>query len=64
MQSQEIEILVHPDGTIEYTIKGIKGSSCESVSALLEQLGELQSEERTSEYYEYGNDAHITISAG
>lgn len=64
MQSQKIETSVHPDGTIEYTIKGVKGSSCESISSLLEQLGNLQTEERTAEYYDYGDNAHVTISTG
>jgi len=61
MQKEEIEILVHPDGSVEYTIKGVKGSACESISALLEQVGQVEHEERTSEYYEYGEDAHVSI---
>jgi hypothetical protein len=61
MQKQEIEILVHPDGSVEYTIQGVKGSACEGISALLEQLGQVTREERTGEYYEYGEDAHVSI---
>lgn len=62
MQKQEIDIQVHPDGSVEYTIKGIKGIRCEDISALLEQLGNVEKEEKTSEFYDYGEDAHISIS--
>jgi hypothetical protein len=61
MQNQEIEIAILPDGRVEYTIKGVKGSACESISALLEQLGRVQHEQRTGEYYEQEGDAHIAI---
>jgi hypothetical protein len=62
MQNQEIEIAILPDGRIEYTIKGVKGSACESISALLAQLGIVEDEQRTGEYYEHDSDAHITIT--
>jgi predicted transcriptional regulator len=61
MQNQEIEIAILPDGRIEYTIKGVKGGACESISALLEVLGQVQHEERTGEYYEQPDDAHLTV---
>jgi hypothetical protein len=62
MNREEIEIAVMPDGRVEYTIKGVKGSACESLSALLEQLGRVEREERTSEYYEQNPDSHIHLS--
>ena len=62
MQKQEIEITILPDGRIEYTIKGVKGSACESISALLEKLGKIEEATHTGEYYEYGADSHIHIS--
>jgi predicted transcriptional regulator len=62
MQQQAIEITIHPDGRVEYTIKGVKGSACESISALLEQLGRVQQEARTGEYYEQERDAHLTLT--
>jgi hypothetical protein len=62
MNRQEIEIAILPDGRIEYTIKGVKGSACENLSALLEQLGKVQSEERTGEYYE--QEGSVTVSTG
>lgn len=64
MQSEEIEIAVLPDGRIEYTIKGIKGSACESVSALLEQLGKVERSERTGEFYEDDTRIDVTLTNG
>lgn len=61
MQNQEIAITIRPDGKIEYTIKGIKGSACASISELLEQLGKVEESANTGEYYEYGSDAHIHV---
>lgn len=62
MQKQEIEISVLPDGRIEYTIKGVQGSACESISALLEQLGKIEQQEKTSDYYAQEPDVLISVS--
>lgn len=62
MQKQEIEITILPDGRMEYTIKGVKGSACDSISALLEQLGKTEEAIHTGEYYEYDADNHIHIN--
>lgn len=62
MQKQEIEIAILPDGRIEYTIKGVKGTACENISALLEQLGQVQQATPTGEYYEQDAEAHINVS--
>jgi hypothetical protein len=64
MNSQEIEITILPDGKVEYTIKGVKGSACEEISALLEQLGKVEQEERTGEYYEDDHRIDVTLSNG
>lgn len=61
MQSEEIEITIQPDGRVEYTIKGVKGPACESISALLEQLGQVEAQERTGEYYAQGDSDHIYV---
>lgn len=64
MERQEIEIEVFPDGHVEYRIKGIKGSACESISALLEQLGRVEASERTAEYYDQEPDAVVRVGSG
>ncbi len=62
MQSQEIEITIGRDGRMAYTIKGVKGSACEDISALLEQIGRVEEEERTGEYYEREEGGDVTLS--
>ena len=64
MNSQEIEIAILPDGRVEYTIKGVKGSACEEISALLEQLGKVERDERTGEYYEDDNRVDVSLANG
>jgi len=62
VQKQEIEVAILPDGRIEYTIKGVKGSACDNISALLEQIGKVEHEERTGEYYD--RDAEVSVHTG
>ena len=62
MNHEEIEIAILPDGRVEYTIKGIKGAACDSLSAALEQIGRIEHEERTGEYYEQEPESHISLS--
>ena len=62
MTSEEIEIQILPDGRVEYTIKGVKGGACEDISALLEQLGRVEHQEKTSEYYGQDDDVRLAIN--
>jgi hypothetical protein len=62
MTKEEIEIEILSDGRIQYTIKGVRGSACESISQLLEQLGRIESEEKTGEYYDLNDNAVISIA--
>lgn len=64
MQSQEIEIQILPDGRVEYLIKGVKGSACASISALLEQLGKVEHDERTGEYYADEQPHDVAVANG
>ena len=64
MHKEEIEIAILPDGRIEYTIKGVKGRACEQISAMLEQLGQLEADVRTGEFYEDGQSVTISIDNG
>lgn len=64
MTREEIEIQIGPDGKIQYTIKGVKGSACESISQILEQIGDVEQEQTTSEYYDLEDDAHVSIGNG
>jgi len=62
MQSQEIEITILPDGRVEYTIKGVKGAACETISALLEQLGKVEKSEHTGEYFADETQVDVTVA--
>jgi hypothetical protein len=62
MQSQEIAITILPDGRVEYPIKGVKGAACETISALLEQLGKVEKSERTGEYFEDETQVDVTVA--
>ncbi len=53
MPQREFEITIGPDGTVELHVQGYKGKSClEVVKAFEKIVGELKSENRTSEFYE------------
>lgn len=62
MNREEIEISIRPDGRIEYTIKGVKGPGCASISEVLEQLGKVEDSENTGEYYEQDPDNLLHIN--
>ncbi|GEM_PF-1015970 len=50
---QEIELIISPEGKVEFTIKGISGPDCEVVAKkLAEKLGVLTSWKRHAEYYQ------------
>jgi len=53
MKRKEILFLIDRQGAITSTVKGMKGNGCaEIVEALKKGLGEVQFEQRTSEYFE------------
>ena len=53
MPQREFDITIGPDGSVELHVKGFKGKGCLEAMKLFEQIvGELKSEQRTSEFYE------------
>lgn len=56
---QEIEFTIKKDGSVEYTILGIKGAACDDVSKVFESLGNVTSSAKTREYYEKENEPGI-----
>ncbi len=53
MAQREFDITIAPDGGVELHVKGFKGRSCLEVMKLFEQIvGEVQSQQNTSEFYE------------
>jgi hypothetical protein len=52
MNMETLEFIIHPDGKVQEKVTGIVGSSCQEVTAAIEaQLGQVVSQEKTSEYY-------------
>lgn len=56
---QEVEFIIKKDGSVEYTIKGVKGASCDDLSKVFEDLGTIQTSKKTSEYYEKEPDVKV-----
>ena len=53
MPQREFDITIGPGGSVEVHIKGYKGKSCSEAVKLFEQIvGEIRSEQKTSEFYE------------
>jgi hypothetical protein len=52
MNMETLEFIIHPDGRVQEKVTRIVGSSCQEVTAAIEaQLGQVVSQEKTSEYY-------------
>jgi hypothetical protein len=53
MPQREFDLTIAADGSVEVHVKGYKGKSCSEAVKLFEQIvGELKSEQKTSEFYE------------
>jgi len=50
-QSHDLVITVKKDGSIEYTVKGMKGRGCRDVTKFLDELGKVTATKDTSEAY-------------
>ena len=53
MPLREFDITIGPGGSVEVHIQGYKGKSCSEAVKLFEKIvGEIKSEQKTSEFYE------------
>ena len=59
---KEVEFTIKPDGNVEFTIKGAKGSQCLPIADLFKVLGKVESEQATAEFYEKEAENNVTIS--
>jgi len=49
---ETLEFIIYPDGRVKEKVTGIVGSSCAEVTAAIEaQLGQVLSQEQTSEFF-------------
>jgi len=52
MNVETLEFIIYPDGRVKETVTGIVGNSCQEVTAAIEaQLGQVISQEKSSEYF-------------
>ena len=52
MPQREFDITIGPDGSVELLVKGFQGKRCLEVVKLFEKVvGEVQSQQQTSEFY-------------
>lgn len=65
MPLQSVIYTISPEGKVEITVEGVKGNSCKELTLRVEQqLGEVQSVEFKSEYYERTETAEDHTIAG
>lgn len=54
---ETLEFIIYPDGRVQEKVTGIVGASCAEVTAAIEtQLGQVLSQETTSEYFAQVNN--------
>lgn len=57
---ETLEFIIYPDGRVQEKVTGIVGSSCADVTAAIEaQLGQVVSQEHTSEYFTQVNSQSL-----
>ena len=53
---ETLEFVIYPDGRVKELVTGIVGRSCSEVTAAIEaQLGQVLSQDKTSEFYAQRN---------
>lgn len=61
---ETLEFIIYPDGRVEEKVTGIVGHSCAEVTAAIEaQLGQVLSQEATSEYFAQPNQQSVSAHA-
>jgi hypothetical protein len=64
---ETLEFVIYPDGRVQEKVTGIIGSSCAEVTAAIEaKLGQVVSQETTSEYFAqpFQQSESVTTQAG
>lgn len=49
---QEIKVVILPDGSLSYTVAGVKGKSCKDLTKAIDALGVVTETKTTGEYCE------------
>jgi hypothetical protein len=65
MPQREFDITIAPDGGVELHVKGFKGKGCLEAMKMFEKIvGELKSQQETSEFYEQEEQVQYRIEQG
>ncbi|MBW4650950.1 MAG: DUF2997 domain-containing protein [Kastovskya adunca ATA6-11-RM4] len=60
---EALEFIIYPNGRVQEKVTGIIGSSCAEVTAAIEaQLGQVVSQENTSEYFAQPQNQSVTAT--
>ena len=60
---ETLEFVIYPDGRVKELVTGIVGRSCAEVTAAIEaQLGEVTTQQKTSEFFAQPNQQVDTTS--
>ncbi|MBW4582713.1 MAG: DUF2997 domain-containing protein [Tildeniella nuda ZEHNDER 1965/U140] len=60
---ETLEFIIYPDGRVQEKVTGIVGSSCAEVTAAIEaQLGQVVSQQQTSEYFAQVDTQSLTVT--
>ena len=60
---ETLEFIIYPDGRVKETVTGIVGSSCQEVTAAIEeQLGVVVDRKQTSDYYAQSTVPSATVA--
>ncbi|MEO1693210.1 MAG: DUF2997 domain-containing protein [Cyanobacteria bacterium J06631_6] len=61
---ETLEFIIYPDGRVKETVTGIIGSSCQEVTAAIEeQLGVVVNRKQTADHYAQEKVQSATVSA-
>jgi predicted XRE-type DNA-binding protein len=59
---ETLEFIIYPDGRVKETVTGIVGSSCQEVTAAIEQqLGVVVTQKQTADYYAQNKVSSATV---
>ena len=62
---EKIDVIIKKDGSIEYTVKGVKGKSCKDLTKFIDKLSDAVKETKnTSEFYEQPKTGNETVKNG
>lgn len=62
MPQREYDITIGPDGNVEVHVKGFKGKRCMEAAKLFEEIvGDVQSQQTTSEFYEPDEEVRYDV---